>query len=271
MSEDLARLAPWITKWELEPDGAPFATGSSLLLAVRRGGEAAFLKFALEAEEKRGGAVMAYYDGRLGAAQVIAHDADAVLLERLEGPRSLTAMARGGEDDEACRILCETAAKLHAPRAGPRPEVLIPLETWFAALWPAAAGLGGVYAASAEVAREILAAQESPVVLHGDIHHGNVLDDGKGGWRAIDPKGLWGDRGYDYANLICNPDAETALTHFEQRVTRVSEAAGLPRTRVLSWVLAYLGLSASWTLSTGGDPRQALAIGEAAQAALGRR
>jgi streptomycin 6-kinase len=149
--------------------------------------------------------------------------------------------------------------------------VLIPLESWFAALWPTAQRLGGVYAVSAEVARELLATQEPPVVLHGDIHHGNVLDDGRGGWRAVDPKGLWGDRGYDYANLICNPDAETALAQFDRRVTQVSEIAALPRGRVLGWVLAYLGLSASWTVSTGGDPWQALAIAEAAQDALGRR
>jgi streptomycin 6-kinase len=93
MSDDLTRLAPWITGWGLEPDGDPFATGSSLLLAVRHAGDPAFLKLALEAEEKRGGAVMRYYGGRLGAAQVIVHDDDAVLLERLDGPRSLAAMA----------------------------------------------------------------------------------------------------------------------------------------------------------------------------------
>jgi len=27
-------------------------------------------------------------------------------------------------------------------------------------------------------------------VLHGDIHHQNILEDDRGNWRAIDPKGL---------------------------------------------------------------------------------
>jgi streptomycin 6-kinase len=267
MAGELADFAPWLAKWGLEPDGEPFATLSSHLLPVRRGPRAAFLKVAHHPEEMRGGAVMAYYAAR-GAAEVLAHESEAVLLERLDGRRSLAAMARGGEDDQACRILCATVARLQAPRPGPRPDVLVPLETWFAALWPAAARFGGLYAAGAVAARDLLASPEPSAVLHGDIHHGNVLDGGRRGWRAIDPKGLLGDRGYDYANLICNPDAETALAHIDGRIDLVSEMARLPRVRVLRWLLAYTALSASWTLSVGGDPWQALAIGEAARMKL---
>jgi aminoglycoside/hydroxyurea antibiotic resistance kinase len=42
-------------------------------------------------------------------------------------------------------------------------------------------------------------------VLHGDLHHGNVLDFGLRGWLAIDPKGLLGERGFDFANIFTNP------------------------------------------------------------------
>ena len=268
MPGDLTVFRPWLTGWALEPDGEPHQTPSSRLLPVLRGGRAAFLKVAMHPEEMRGGAVMAYYAGA-GAAEVLVHDDRAVLLERLDGPRSLAAMARGGDDEAACRILCEVVARLQVRRPGPRPAVLIPLETWFAALWPVAEREGSLYALSAGIARELLVEQGAPAVLHGDIHHGNVLDGGPRGWRAIDPKGLLGDRGYDYANLICNPDAETALANFDRRVEIVSEMSGLARARVLRWLLAYLGLSASWTLSDGGDPWQALAIAKAARRGLG--
>lgn len=261
-------FTPWLVGWNLEPDGESQATQSSQLLPVLSGERAAFLKVAMHPEEMRGGAVMAYYAGG-GAAEVLVHDDQAVLLERLDGPRSLAAMARGDEDEAACRILCDIAARLHVPRRGPRPTELIPLETWFGALWPVAERQGGVYALSARIARELLAAPGPAVVLHGDIHHGNVLDGGPRGWRAIDPKGLLGDRGYDYANLICNPDAETALANLDRRVAQVAKASGLPTDLILRWVLAYLGLSASWTLSGGGDPWQALAIAEAIRRALG--
>ena len=270
MEDPSTVFAPWLAEWGLTPDGElidPGASGS-LILPVRRDGVSAILKVAFDAEERRGGAVMAYYAG-CGAAEVLEHDAQAVLLERLDGLRSLAAMARGGEDEAACRILCETAARLQTPRPGPLPDVLIPLEPWFEALWPRAASDGGFFAHAAGIARDLLGRRGPTVVLHGDIHHGNVLDGGARGWRAIDPKGLLGPRGYDYANMICNPDAKTASRHFHRRVEIVSEMSDLPIQEVLQWLVAYAALSASWTLSVGGDPWQALDTGGLALAALG--
>ena len=267
MAGQFTGFEPWLGRWGLTADGEPLATQSSRLLPVRRGAEPAFLKVALDAEEKRGGAVMAYYAGD-GAAAVLAHDEDAVLLERLSGPRSLVAMAHEGEDQMACRVLCETVARLQAPRPAAPPAVLIPLDRWFRALWPTAERLGGVYDLAAGLARELLAEPGPPVVLHGDIHHGNVLDAGPRGWLAIDPKGVWGDRGYDYANLLCNPDAETAIAHLPHRLEVAEALSGMPRARLTRWLVAYLGLSASWTLSVSGDPWQALAIAEAARGLL---
>jgi streptomycin 6-kinase len=267
MTAEVGDFSPWLARWRLTPDGAPFETPfGSRLLPVRRGGQPAMLKVAAHLEEQRGAAVMAWYGGR-GAARVYRHDDRALLLERLSGPRSLSAMARRGEDAEACQILCSVVAELHAPRDKP-PQSLVPLDRWFAALWPSAERRGGVYGKAAEAARRLLASAEPPRALHGDIHHDNVLDGGPRGWLAIDPKGLWGDRGYDYANLIGNPDADTALRHFDRRVAIVAESSGLPIERILLWVLAYMGLSASWTADDGGDPRPALVVAKRAATVL---
>ena len=265
MAAEFTDFEPWMTRWRLEPDGEPFASpfGSRFLPVVWRR-EAAMLKVAVHPEERRGGAVMAWYRGG-GAARVFAHDDVAVVLERLEGPRSLEAMARGGEDEAACRILCEMVGKLQAPREPPLPDVLVPIDRWFRALWPTAERLGGVYDRAAGLARELLAEPEPAVVLHGDLHHSNVLDGGAGGWRAIDPKGVLGHRGFDYANQLCNPDAQVAIANLEARLAITAEVSGLPRERLLAWLVAYLGLSAAWTLSIDGDPWQALAIAEAAR------
>ena len=43
-------------------------------------------------------------------------------------------------------------------------------------------------------------------MLHGDLHHANVLDLGSSSWLAIDPKGLKGEQGFDYANIFTSPD-----------------------------------------------------------------
>ena len=146
------------------------------------------LKIAREEEERRGGALMAWWDGD-GAAKVLARHGEALLLERATGARSLTEMVATGRDDEASRILCDVALRLHAPRPGPPPE-LVPLTRWFEALAPAARTHGGLLARADSAAQALLADPRDVVVLHGDIHHGNVLDGGDRGWLAIDPKGL---------------------------------------------------------------------------------
>ena len=74
-----------------------------------------------------------------------------VSMERAVDGETLAAMARAGRDDEASRILCAVAARLHAPRLSPPPE-LVPLARWFAPLEPAAAIHGGILAPAATAA-----------------------------------------------------------------------------------------------------------------------
>ncbi|MBA3414879.1 MAG: 3'-kinase, partial [Chloroflexia bacterium] len=130
---------------------------------------------------------------------------------------------------------------------------------------------GGVLIQSAATARGLLAAPREVGVLHGDLHHGNVLDGGPRGWLAIDPKRLLGERTFDFANIFCNPDLETATApgRLARQAAVVAAAAGLERERLLRWVLAYAGLSAAWTLGDGDHPEIALAVAEIAAAALG--
>jgi streptomycin 6-kinase len=74
----------------------------------------------------------------------------------------------------------------------------------------------------------LLATQRDVVALHGDMHHENVLRFGSRGWLAIDPKGLTGERGFDYANIFCNPDGATATMpgRLARQTRVVAEAAG---------------------------------------------
>ncbi len=182
----------------------PVVTRAARLLPVLRGGEPAMLKLSIEEGERLGGAIMEWWDGD-GAARVLAREENALLLERATGLASLSGMARMGRDDEACRILCLTAARLHAPRAKALPK-LTPLAQWFRDLAPAARTHGGILSRCAETAETLIHDQREIVVLHGDLHHDNVLDFGERGWLAIDPKHIIGERGFDFANIFTNPD-----------------------------------------------------------------
>ena len=270
-----AVFEPYLLRWNLISDGNPITTANARLLPVIQRGKPAVLKLAVEEEERSGGVLMAWWDGE-GAAQVLARDEDALLLERAVGPASLADMARMGQDDEACRILCAVAARLHAPRPKPWPE-LVPLSHRFHELELAAATHGGILARCAEAARGLLAEPREVGALHGDLHHGNVLDFGARGWLAIDPKGLMGERGFDFANIFTNPDladptrpVATEPGRFVRPVEVVAETARLERGRLLLWVLAWSGLSAAWLLDDGDPAHISLGVAELAGAELGR-
>jgi streptomycin 6-kinase len=261
----------YLRKWNLVPDGDPIVTPAARLLPVLRRDEPAILKLAFEKEERLGGVLMTWWDGD-GAARVLACDADALLLERATGCASLADMARGGRDDEASRILCAVAARLHAPRAKPLPK-LTPLAHWFRALEPAAAKHGGILPRCLQTARSLLADPREVCALHGDLHHDNVLDFGARGWLAIDPKHLVGERTFDFANIFTNPDladptrpVATDPGRFARRLEVVIEAAQLDRDRLLRWIIAWTGLSAAWFLGDG-DPNAAIDLHIASLAA----
>jgi streptomycin 6-kinase len=261
----------YLDRWRLDPDGEPITTVTSRLLPVRRNGVPAMLKIATEPEERRGADTMTWWDGN-GAAHVLTHEGDALLMERAEGSTSLEKMALSGRDDEATQIMCQVAARLHAPRMRPLPSSLVPLPEWFAALDPGAALHGGILERAAVMARHLLAEPRDIVVLHGDIHHGNILDFGSQGWLAIDPKGLLGERAFDFVNILRNPNAQVALApgRFSRQATALADAAGLDRTRLLQWTLAFTGLSAAWILGDGDQPDLDLAVAELAMAELNR-
>lgn len=245
---------PYLSRWQLLPDGEPIMTHGSRLLPVRRGAVPAMLKIALDDDEAIGNQLMAWWAGA-GAAPVLAREGAALLMARAEGGRSLLHLARHGEDDLASRLACACLARLHAPRPGPAPS-LLSLARWFQALRPAAEREGGVLLESLAAADALLADPRDEVVLHGDAHHENILDFGEHAWLAIDPKRVRGERGFDFANLICNPQLPTATdpARFTRQVAVIAEAADLPRQRLLQWVLAYSGLSAAWFLEDRNQP-----------------
>ncbi|KIO49222.1 hypothetical protein SQ11_07545 [Nitrosospira sp. NpAV] len=260
----------YLGRWNLTPDGDPIITRSSQLFPVRQGDTPAMLKIAVESEEQFGGHLMSWWAGR-GAAQVLAHEGPVLLMERAENNVSLSNLARNGRDDEASRIICAAIAMLHKQIDRP-PLDLIPLTQWFEDLALAAAQYGGMLTACAATARELLETPQDVVVLHGDVHHENILHFGSRGWLAIDPKCLFGERGFDYANLFCNPDAKTATTagRLVRQVEVVVEAAGLERKRLLQWILAWAGLSAAWWLQDGESPASNFLVAELAAAELAK-
>ncbi|MEF3403550.1 aminoglycoside phosphotransferase family protein [Agromyces sp. CCNWLW203] len=264
--------AAWLRHWRLRPDGDPMTTASSRLFPVLTSdGVPAMLKLAHTDEEQRGAELLVALDGH-GAASVLDRSGEALLLERATGPRDLVRMVADGDDDEATRTICSAAGRIHAASAlvldRADPPELVDLPTWFRELFRAADGLGALHRRGADLAAALLDDPRDPVVLHGDLHHGNVLDFGERGWLAIDPKGLVGEAGFDYCNLLCNPSPERALRpgRLERQFGVVVEESGIERSRLAQWLVAWCALSSTW-FALDDDPgraESAAAIGERA-------
>ena len=273
MSSALSPIELWLDRWELEPDGEAMERNGAHVAFVRRGDNRAVLKVLKPGSDEALGPVMlAHYQGR-SAVRVLGHEQNAVLLERALPGTELTETVLAGRDDEAARILCGVMADLHQddPPPGPWPTV----EDWGRAFPRYRAG-----APHPEVPADLLdraeaefmdlcASQGRRFLLHGDLHHENVLDGGDRGWLVIDPKGVIGELAYETGAGLRNPGGAEDLyndpRHIAHRVRIVAETLGLPEQRILRWSFAQAVLSALWHAEDGdGDEAVAATIVTAA-------
>jgi streptomycin 6-kinase len=264
-------FAPYLRLWELAPDGIPIETQSSWLLPVNRDRSTAMLKVMKpSSDERNAAALLRYFDGD-GAVRLYEAQADALLLERVDGRRSLAVMATTGADAEAAKILADGVRKLHAPRRPPRPDGLTPLRQRFSSLYERENVLP-ILARCASLARKLITTESNVVPLHGDLHHYNVLDGGARGWLAIDPKALLGERAYEVANLLGNPWPHADIVHQPERMRRLAALYAaelrLDAERILAFALAHAGLAASWDMEDGLDPTFPLRSAEVLEAAI---
>jgi streptomycin 6-kinase len=98
--------------------------------------------------------------------------------------------------------------------------------------------LAGELCASLEIGRSVL--------IHGDLHHHNILDAGDR-YLAIDPKPMLGEPEFDVPPFLWNPVDEGQVISRERTERRLAAfaAAGLDDERMRAWSVirgAYLGV-----------------------------
>lgn len=237
------RLREHIERWGLTPDGEPFETISSWIAFVARGSERAVLKaFKPDSDEAPSARYLALHKGH-GTVRVLESDADAILIERIVPGMQLTHYPLEGRDDEATHIVCDTIEKLQSAKADPAGWPGHGLQFGVFAKAHAGAPLTEeIVARAAAMFRDLEASQPERVLLHGDLHHENILRDAARGWLAIDPKGEVGEIAYELAAPLRNPlerQAEFVTPEqMDRRVRIYCERLRLERARVLGWCFA---------------------------------
>ena len=111
---------------------------------------------------------------------------------------------------------------------------------------------------------ELIGSMAEPVLLHGDLHHDNILTAERQPrqtrrplWLALDPKGLVGEPAYEVGALLRNPapwllDQPQPGRILARRVDQLAEELGFDRARLRSWGLAQAVLSAWWSFEDHG-------------------
>jgi streptomycin 6-kinase len=246
-------LHDYFARWSLVADGKPFETPSSHLVYVQSPDGPAVLKlFKPPREEARSPLGLLHYGGS-GAVRAIAYDEEAMLTHRALPGTPLSDLVRAGRDDDATDIVCDVGAALHARGAASGDWTTV--EDW-GADWAGADRLPPSLVDEAQdTFADLCRSQSSRVLLHGDLHHDNILFDSRLGWLAIDPKCVLGEREYEFGAVLRNPaglsDVYTEPAVMRRRVRRMCARFGFAAERVLRWSFAQAVLSAVWCVQDG--------------------
>jgi len=242
------------------------ATPTSLIVHGKRAGKPVVLKVVKEGgDEWRSGEIAAKFGGR-GVVQVYEHRPGAALFEKLDPGEPLAALTLAGRDDEATDVLANLLGRM-VP--GDPPEGCPTVEQW-AGAFVRHAGSGDERVPMALVERaqriysDLCATQRNPALLHGDLHHYNVLSDRARGWCAIDVKGVVGELEYELGAVLRNPidrpDLFAKLDIVERRLEHFGLALGLDVGRARGWCFAQAVLSSIWSTEDGHDEEREAAL-----------
>jgi streptomycin 6-kinase len=104
---------------------------------------------------------------------------------------------------------------------------------------------------------ELLASSTESMLLHGDLHHTNILSAGRQPWLAIDPKGVLGEPAYEISAFMTNPFPQLLQYANPERILRrradqFAEVLGLERARLTGWAFAQAVLSGWWSYEDHG-------------------
>lgn len=214
-------------------------------------------------------AAMRLWDGD-GAARLLEADPElgAQLIERLEPGTMLSEVAES-DDDAATVIAAGTLRTLWRP--APQHHGLRTLASWCdaydrnrEALSRGARGFPVALFRHADALRRgLLESSATPVVLHGDLHHFNVLRAKRSAWLAIDPHGLAGDPCFDVCQFLRNPlpNGVTPAVN-SRRLDIFCAELGLDRIRMKDWCFVHAMLDACWNYEDGNPWQRAVAYAE---------
>jgi streptomycin 6-kinase len=258
-------------EWNLDV-GEPYALSMNWVAPATRGdGTAVVVKLGVPDGHLRHEAeALRAYDG-YGAVRLLAwsEDRGALMLERVE-PGGMAADLVPADDRAATAALITVGRRLHRPQP---PGVALPhLRQESTSFRQHLRQFPGddplprhLVSRAGALFDELCGSAPQDLLLHGDLHHDNVLRGTREPWLAIDPFGLVGDPGFDCAPMLYNPDPhrhdEALLALVPSRIEQMADGHQIPIERVVAWGFVMAVLSEVWSVNSDvKEPSRALDV-----------
>lgn len=248
---DLAILNNICKKWHLTDVVAlPERTFTRLFRARRTlDNFPVMLKFGTDQKSlEREALALESYHGN-GAVKLYNVDQNnhALLLELIVPGNDLTPLFPA-RDDDAIRITIDVIKRLHAAPALENCS-LPTLEDWLSGFSRPSAIPASFMKKAKNLADQLLLTTHEIVLLHGDLHHENILRISVGAYVAIDPKGIVGDRAYEVIPFLCNPFPQILndtcfYERWQRRIHTFGTLLNIPENRLVKW--SFVHAVAAW-------------------------
>ncbi len=189
-------------------------------------------------------------DREMTALQIFNGNGGVAVLDQMEGALLLEHAVPGHSlknnlaNNQSIQVMCDVMKKLHQAPV-PKGIVFPHISDWLTTIdknW----NIPDEYLRKAqELKRKLLEGNGNPVLLHGDLHHDNVLANGNG-WMVIDPKGVIGDPIHEVWAFIMDVEKDTQY---------IADFFNFDVTVVRQWYFVHAILAACWSLEDKGDPK----------------
>ena len=211
------------------------------------------LGFDIESLKKEARALLAF--SGYGVANLLAEEEGMLLLQRAIPGISLKNYFPN-RHLQSIEIACQVIRKLHQANI-PTRDSLSHIKDWLSVI-DKHLDIPIFYLQKARRLRDrLFVTSSSDVLLHGDLHHDNILQHGND-WMVIDPKGAIGEPAYEVAAFIRNPLPELLNHDNSQKIIRnrikgFAEILELSPQRIFDWCFVQSVLTWNWALEDHGD------------------
>ncbi len=248
-------------RWELT-DIKPFENLSYSYVALAYSAQSAssvVLKICItESTYTQEQQALQFYQG-IGCVKLLDFDKahNAMLLEAIEPGISLRS-SFPKHDMQAIESTVTVMKQLHAHPL-PQPHGFRTMDDWLSLFHTLEVpdALKSPVQRARDIAKRLRQTQQSEHLLHGDLHHDNILEDRHGTWKAIDPKGVVGESAYEVGAFMCNPagllEHASAKDIIHNRLDAFSRLLTIDRQRLLDACYVRIILSACWSVEDKAD------------------